>query len=67
MKKVENHPNLAKDNKGIIHNINKDEIHIARHQKLARRKKEEEIDQLKKDVDDIKSLLHQLIEKQNAS
>jgi tellurite resistance protein len=67
MDKVKNHPNLAKDKSGIIHNINKDEIKIARRQKLARRKKEEEIDQLKKDVDDIKSLLHQLIEKQNAS
>ena len=71
MIRVEGHSNLVRDPKsGAIININKDEINAARARKIARAAKEEEQEQLKADVEnlkneigDIKQLLTQIVEK----
>jgi len=63
-KDVEGHSNLVRDTStGAILNINKDEISAARKRKLERRQKEQEFDNLKDEVGDIKKMLTQIIEK----
>ena len=48
---------------GAIMNINKDDIAAARKRKLERRKKEQEFEDLKNEVGDIKNMLTKIIEK----
>lgn len=62
--KVDNAPGFGRDPEtGAILNINTSEIENARKAKQNRLKQKQEIEQLKKDVDDIKSMLTQIIEK----
>jgi hypothetical protein len=62
--KAENAPGFGRDTKtGAIININTSEIEAARQAKANKRKKQEEFEQLKKDVDDIKAMLTQIVEK----
>ena len=68
---VEGHNGLVRDQKtGAIININKEEILTARQKKLARKKKEEELEELKdqvqqmnNDLSEIKELLNRLVQK----
>ena len=62
--KVEGHPNLVRDkNSGVILNINKTELEANRIRKQKQREKNNEIEQLKNDVSEIKSMLNKLVEK----
>ena len=62
--KVEGHPNLVRDkNSGVILNINKSELEANRIRKQKQREKDNEIEQLKNDVSEIKSMLNKLVEK----
>jgi len=62
--KVEGHPNLVRDRKsGVILNINKTELEANRIRKQKQREKDNEIEQLKNDVSEIKSMLNKLVEK----
>ena len=62
--KVKDHTGLARDMRtGAILNINKDEINAAKKRKLERRKKEEEFEDLKNEVGDIKNMLTKIIER----
>jgi hypothetical protein len=62
--KVEGHPNLVRDKKsGVILNINKTELEANRIRKQKQREKDNEIEQLKNDVSEIKSMLNKLVEK----
>jgi len=63
--KVEGHPGFIRDEKtGAIHNINKTELELARERKKLRKQKENEFEELKNEVSEIKGLLLKLIEKQ---
>ena len=63
-KGVEGHSNLVRDTStNAVLNINKDEIRAARKRKLERKQKEQEFDNLKDEVGDIKKMLTQIIEK----
>jgi len=62
--KVEGHPNLVRDrNSGVILNINKSELNANRIRKEKQKEKDNEIEQLKNDVSEIKSMLNKLVEK----
>jgi len=62
--KVDGHNGLVRDTStNAILNINKDEISAARKRKLERRKKEQEFEDLKNEVGDIKNMLTKIIEK----
>ena len=62
--KVEGNPNLVKDMRtGAIINIDKNSVKDAKLLKSKMDKKEEEIETLKNDVAEIKSILNKLIEK----
>lgn len=62
--KVDGSPNFVRDKStGAIININKDEMQKARLAKMARKQQEQELQDLKNDVDEIKILLRQLLEK----
>jgi hypothetical protein len=62
--KVEGHPNLVRDRKsGVILNINRNELNTNRIRKEKQREKDKEIEQLKNDVSEIKSMLNKLVEK----
>ena len=62
--KVKGHPNLVRDkNSGVILNINKTELEANRIRKQKQREKDNEIEQLKNDVSEIKSMLNKLVEK----
>lgn len=61
---VENNSGLARDVRtGGIININKEEIRTARERKKRRKQKENEFEQLKTDVSEMKQLLNTIIEK----
>ena len=61
---VENGVGLARDKQtGSIININKEEIRQARERKELRKQKENELEQLKTDVSEMKQLLNTIIEK----
>ena len=63
--KVKDHPGLVRDPESqAILNINKTEIEIARERKKLRKQKENEFEELKNEVSEIKGLLLKLIEKQ---
>ena len=60
----DNAPGFGRDPEtGAIININTSAINAARRAKANRQKEKQEFEQLKKDVDDIKSMLTQIIEK----
>ena len=62
--KVQGHRNYVRDkNSGAILNINKAEIEEARRRKAERKEKDKEIESLKNEVSDIKSMLTKVIEK----
>ena len=62
--KVEGNPNLVKDMRtGAIINIDRNSVKDAKLLKSKMAKKEEEIETLKNDVAEIKSILNKLIEK----
>ena len=66
--KVEGHSGLARDkNTGAILNINSNEIErikeLRRNQRELKKSQEQEINQLKSDVSEIKMMLSKLIEK----
>jgi len=62
--KADNGPGMARDlNTGAIININRSEIEQARASKLLRKVKEQEFEQMKTDIDDIKKMLTQIVEK----
>jgi hypothetical protein len=66
--KVEGHPGLARDpNTGAILNINSTEIsrikELRANQRDLKKAEKEEINQLKSDVEQIKMMLSQIIEK----
>ena len=60
---VDGHDGFARTPSGGIVNINKEEINTAKEAKRKRLAKEEEFETLKQDVEDIKTLLHKLVEK----
>lgn len=61
---VEHHPDLVRDlETGAILNINTDNIRKQKEILQQKRRERQEIDQLKNDVGEIKSLLQQLLEK----
>lgn len=61
---VEGHPGLVRDtNSGAILNINSNEIQAARERKKIRKQKDQEFENLKNEVSEIKELLLKLVEK----
>ena len=61
---VEGHPGFVRDMEtGAILNINKTELDKMKRARAARRQKDNEIQDLKNEVGEIKSLLMQLLEK----
>ena len=66
--KVEGHPDLVRDrNSGAILNINSNAMTAARERKKLFNDRQKEIDEIKKDVSDIKSILMQLVEDKNGN
>lgn len=66
--KVEGHPDLVRDrNSGAILNINSNAMTAARERKKLFNDRQKEIDEIKKDVSDIKNILMQLIEDKNGN
>jgi hypothetical protein len=64
--KVEGHNGYVKDNNtGIVLNVNKEEVQAARDRKAAKQKERDDINNLKNEVNDIKHMLTQIIEKLN--
>lgn len=62
--KVDNAPGFVRDMEtGAVISINTQELQAAKKRKAARRNEKEELKSLRKDVDDIKSMLTQIIEK----
>ena len=61
--KVEGHPDLVRDkNSGAILNINSNAMTAARERKKMFNDRQEEIDDIKSDVADIKNILMKLVE-----
>ena len=66
--KVEGHPDLVRDrNSGAIVNINSNAMTAARERKKLFNDRQKEIDEIKKDVSDIKNILMQLVEDKNGN
>jgi len=66
--KVEGHEGYFRDtNTGAILNVNKEEIEAARKKKALRQQQEQDINNLKNEVSDIKTMLSTIIEKLNGS
>jgi hypothetical protein len=63
--KVEGHHGYVRDRTGAVLNTNKEEIKAAQKRKADRKNKENEIDELKNEVSDIKKILTQIVEKLN--
>lgn len=62
--KVDNAPGFVRDAEtGAILSINTDELNAAKRRKAARMKEKQELQTLRKDVDDIKSMLTQILGK----
>ncbi len=61
---VEGHNDLVRDkNSGVILNINTKEVELARERKRKRKLQEQELQNLKDEVSEIKSLLNKIIER----
>ena len=66
--KVEGHEGYFRDtNTGAILNVNKEEIEAARKRKALRQHQEQDINNLKNEVSDIKTMLSTIIEKLDGS
>ena len=64
--KVKGHNGYLKDtSSGMIHNNNVSEIEAARMRKAQKKQQEEDINNLKNEVSDIKEMLTKIIEKLN--
>jgi hypothetical protein len=62
--RVDNYPNLVRDREtGAVLNINTEEIKKKRQQKMLAKQQAHEINELKNEVSELKSLLRQLLEK----
>ncbi|MBN75730.1 MAG: hypothetical protein CL507_00905 [Actinobacteria bacterium] len=62
--KVKDHENLVRDkDTNVVININRSEIEQAKKRKAERIKKEQELNNLKNEVSEIKSMLTKVIEK----
>tara|TARA_B100000212_G_scaffold180746_1_gene136030 strand:+ start:39 stop:248 length:210 start_codon:yes stop_codon:yes gene_type:complete len=62
--KIEGHNGYVRDKKsGAVLNLNKSEIEAAKKRKQQRATKEQELDNLKNEVSDIKIMLTKIIEK----
>ena len=62
---IHSQPGLVRDkNSGAILNINSNEIEAARKRKALRKQKDQEFENLKNEVSEIKELLLKLVEKQ---
>jgi len=62
--KVKGHSGYLKDkNSGMVHNNNISEIEAARLRKSQKKQQEEDINNLKNEVSDIKKMLTKIIEK----
>lgn len=67
-KQVENEPALVRDdNSHAILNTDSRAIMTAKERKLKRKQEQKEIEDLKRDVNDIKSMLNQIVEKLNGA
>ena len=66
--KVEGHNDLVRDrNSGAILNINRTAMTAARERKKLFNDRQQEIENIKKDVSDIKNILMQLVEDKNGN
>ena len=63
--KVEGHHGFVRDETGAILNINKEEIKAAQDRKAKRKQQENELNELKNEVSDIKKMLTKIVEKLN--
>jgi hypothetical protein len=64
--KIENHPDLIRDTKtNAVINKNSDVVQIARARKLKAMQQEQDINDLKNEMAEIKNLLHTLINNSN--
>ncbi len=62
--KVDGHTGYLKDTiTGIVHNNNANEIEAARIRKAQKKQQEEDINNLKNEVSDIKQMLTKIVEK----
>jgi len=61
MRRVEGHKNLYRDQSGAIVNIDTNEYNQYIRLRSERKQQKEEIAELKKDIDEIKSLLMEII------
>lgn len=66
--KVDGHEGYVKNtDTGVVLNVNKAEIEAARKRKALKKKQEEDINNLKNEVSDIKNMLGKIIEKLDGS
>ena len=66
--KVDGHEGYIKNTKtGVVLNVNKAEIEAARKRKALKKQQEEDINNLKNEVSDIKNMLNKIIEKLDGS
>tara|TARA_B100001996_G_C18531909_1_gene543409 strand:- start:421 stop:648 length:228 start_codon:yes stop_codon:yes gene_type:complete len=66
--KIEGHEGYVKDtNTGVVLNINRDEIEAAKKRKALKQQQEQDINNLKNEVSDIKTMLNTIIEKLDGS
>ncbi len=62
--KIEGHEGYVKDpNSGVVLNVNQEEIDAAKKRRALRKQQEEDINNLKNEVSDIKNMLGKIIEK----
>ncbi len=66
--KVKGHEGYVKNTEtGVVLNVNKEEIEAARKRKALRQQQEQDINNLKNEVSDIKTMLSTIIEKLDGS
>tara|TARA_Y100000389_G_scaffold204267_1_gene255976 strand:+ start:3001 stop:3222 length:222 start_codon:yes stop_codon:yes gene_type:complete len=65
--KVDGHPNLVRNNVGVILNVNSNEATLARRRKKVWREQQAQIESLASDVDQIKKMLMKLVEDKDGS
>ena len=66
--KVDGHEGYVKNTEtGVVLNVNKTEIEAARKRKALKKQQEEDINNLKNEVSDIKNMLNKIIEKLDGS
>ena len=62
-KNVEGFNSLIKNEHGVVLNTNKSEIEAARERKKLRQQKDNEVEELKNDVSELKDMIKQILEK----